>query len=207
MWRSRGIDGLPERVERSMKDDFSDTDAFDRFRPYLLVLAQQAIPKAIRARVDPSDLVQQTIAEAWRNKHQFRNDKSAGYRPWLRGILTRIAAANVRHHMGTQSRDAKREMAITEVLDRAENGLASIAVASSIGPASTAQHKEDVVALSAALQQLSEDHRNVLFWRHFEDLSHAEIANRLGKSEAAARMLWIRALKSLKNAFAKHTNN
>ncbi len=156
------------------------------------------MPPAIQARIDPSDIVQQTIAEAWRCKDQFRGEACDSYLPWLRGILTRVAAANLRRHLGTQSRDADREVEITEILQRTDANLDAIVIASSLGPASAAQHNEQVLALTSAMEKLSADHRNVLIWRHFEDLSHAQIAERLGKSEAAARMLWVRALKSLR---------
>ena len=181
-----------------MTEDRSDTEAFERYRPYLQVLARQAVPTAIQARLDPSDVVQQTIAEAWRCQDQFRGGESDSYLPWLRGILTRVAAANVRHHLGTQARDAGREVVITEILQRTDANLEAIVAASSLGPASAALHNEQVLDLTAALESLPDDQRNVLIWRHFEDLSHAEMAARLDRSEAAVRMLWVRALKSLK---------
>ena len=156
------------------------------------------MPPAIQARIDPSDIVQQTIAEAWRCRDQFRGEGRDSYLPWLRGILTRVAAANLRRHLGTQARDADREVVITQILQRTDANLDAIVIASSLGPASAAEHNEQVLALTSAMEQLSADHRNVLMWRHFEDLTHAQIAKRLGKSEAAARMLWVRALKSLR---------
>lgn len=182
-------------------DNDPDTEAFDRYRPYLTMLARQAVPAAMQARVAPSDLVQQTIAEAWRCQEQYRGDGSSQQLPWLRGILTRVAAANMRRHLGTQSRDANREVAVTELLGRTDASLDAIAVASSLGPASAAERNEQVLRLATAIESLSEEYRSILIWRHFEDLPHKEIAARLGKSDAAVRMLWLRALKSLKTAF------
>ena len=181
-------------------DPGSETDAFDRYRPYLQLLAQRAIPPAIRARVDPSDLVQQTVAEAWKNREQFRGEKG-NHMPWLRGILTKIAAANVRQHLGTQSRDAGREIEITQLLQNSDASLAAFVQTDTKGPQSAAQHNEQLLALATAMERLSESERNVLMWRHFDDLSHAQIAQRLDKSEPAVRMIWIRALKKLKSHF------
>ena len=114
----------------SERADSTDTEAFERYRPYLHVLARQAVPPAIQARIDPSDIVQQTIAEAWRCRDQFRGEGRDSYLPWLRGILTRVAAANLRRHLGTQARDADREVVITQILQRTDANLDAIVIAS-----------------------------------------------------------------------------
>ena len=51
--------------------------------------------------------------------------------------------------------------------------------------------------LADALEQLPQDQRRVIELRHFDELSHAAIASKLNKSEAAVRMLWVRGLRSL----------
>lgn len=192
--------------DNSQPPDLSDTEAFDRYRPYLHLLARRAMPKRMQARVSPSDLVQQTIAEAWRCRDQYRGEATNGQIGWLRGILTRVAAANIRQHMGVQGRDVNREIDVSDNIDQTNAGLEMIA-ASSIGPASAAIKNEQVLALSAAMETLPDDYRCVLIWRHFDDLSHAEMAHRLGKSEPAVRMLWIRALKSLRQAFTNESQS
>ena len=52
-------------------------------------------------------------------------------------------------------------------------------------------------ALTAALGRLPEHYRQVIVWRQMEDLSFEAMAGRLGRSEAAVRKLWWRALQSL----------
>src|SRR5262249_40385488 len=49
----------------------SDGD-FDRFRPYLLLLAGEQLSARLRGRVGVSDIVQQTMLEAHRSRDQFR---------------------------------------------------------------------------------------------------------------------------------------
>ena len=51
--------------------------------------------------------------------------------------------------------------------------------------------------LEAALGSLSDAHRQIILLRKFEELSFAEIASRLGKSEDACRMLLARAMTAL----------
>jgi RNA polymerase sigma-70 factor (ECF subfamily) len=51
--------------------------------------------------------------------------------------------------------------------------------------------------LEAAIEELAEDHREVILLRHFEELSWAEVGQRLGRSEEAARKLFARAMAAL----------
>lgn len=62
--------------------------------------------------------------------------------------------------------------------------------------------KEEQSHLRAALQTLSEDYQNVLILRFVKDLSHAEVADIMGKTEGAVRILQHRALKALGTAVA-----
>ena len=60
-------------------------------------------------------------------------------------------------------------------------------------------------ALEAALESLTDAHRQVILLRTFEELSFPEIAQVLGKSEDACRMLFARAMTALTLALAKAT--
>ena len=51
--------------------------------------------------------------------------------------------------------------------------------------------------LEAALDSLSDAHRQIILLRKFEELSFREISDRLGKSEDACRMLLARAMTAL----------
>ncbi|MCI0713405.1 MAG: sigma-70 family RNA polymerase sigma factor [Chloroflexi bacterium] len=62
--------------------------------------------------------------------------------------------------------------------------------------------KEEQSQLLAALHMLSEDYQNVLILRFVKDLSHAEAADIMGKTEGAVRILQHRALKALGTAVA-----
>ena len=67
-------------------------------------------------------------------------------------------------------------------------------------PSGQAIRGEEQLQLAAALEQLPEDYRTVIVLRHIDDLSHAEIARRMNRSEGAVRMLWVRALAQLRDA-------
>jgi RNA polymerase sigma-70 factor, ECF subfamily len=67
--------------------------------------------------------------------------------------------------------------------------------------------QEEQAQLRTALSQLSEDYQNVLIFRFMKDLSHAEVAEIMGKTEAAVRIMQHRALKALAGVLAELTGN
>ena len=56
---------------------------------------------------------------------------------------------------------------------------------------------EQAERLEAALESLSPSHREIILLRKFEELSFAEIGQRLGKTEDACRMVLARAMTAL----------
>jgi len=56
----------------------------------------------------------------------------------------------------------------------------------------------DIEMVRQALSRLKEDYQNVIIWHYLDDISVPEVAELLGKSEAATRVLLSRGLKELK---------
>jgi DNA-directed RNA polymerase specialized sigma24 family protein len=61
-------------------------------------------------------------------------------------------------------------------------------------------HSIELERLKQAISSLSTGQREVIRLRRFEELSHAEVAERMGCTEAAVRVLYVDALKSLWSA-------
>jgi RNA polymerase sigma-70 factor (ECF subfamily) len=61
-------------------------------------------------------------------------------------------------------------------------------------PSGAAIAREEVERIEAAFEDLSEEHREVITLAHVVGLSRAEIAERMGRSEGAVRVLLHRAL-------------
>src|SRR5262245_57155613 len=59
----------------------------ERFRSYLRVLAELHLGRNGREKVDPSDVVQETMLEAHKKRHQFRGRTEAEMAAWLRAML------------------------------------------------------------------------------------------------------------------------
>ncbi len=75
----------------------------ERFRTYLLLLARMQIGRKLRAKLDPSDVVQQTLLDAHRQREQFRGSTPAEMAGWLRRML----ACNLADAMRAFARQAR----------------------------------------------------------------------------------------------------
>jgi len=83
-------------------------EVLEGYRQYLRLLAGSRVGKELRARFDPSDLVQETLLEAHRDFPQFQGENRAELAGWLRQILLRNLADQCKHHQ-SQKRDVGRE--------------------------------------------------------------------------------------------------
>lgn len=57
--------------------------------------------------------------------------------------------------------------------------------------------------MSAALARLPDDYRQVIVLRQLEGLAFSEVAERLGRSAGACRMLWLRAIDQVRQTLAE----
>ena len=64
-------------------------------------------------------------------------------------------------------------------------------------PSAVAMRRERAAKLVATIQKLPREQQQLIHWRHFENLPHKEIAQRLGISEAATRQRWKSVLEKL----------
>jgi RNA polymerase sigma-70 factor (ECF subfamily) len=122
---------------------------------------------------------------------------------WLRRILANQLAQLARHYTGTQQRDINREQAIDQSLAQSSWNAAQLLVDGGPTPSGKAIADEEQCRLADVLDRLAPDYRTVLILRNIRELSHAEVARRMGKSEGAVRVLWLRALTQLKQEFGR----
>ena len=169
----------------------------EAYRHYLRFVARTCLTSALAGKADASDLVQETLLKAHQNFGTFRGSSEGEFVAWLRQILAQNVAQLVRRFR-TAGRAVERERSIDDLVSWSSAALASLAAASGTSPSMAAQRRDTGVVLAAALAELSDDQREVIFLRHVEDLSWAEIATRMNRSQDAARMLWTRALKRLR---------
>jgi RNA polymerase sigma-70 factor (ECF subfamily) len=179
-------------------DEAARDQLFARCRDYLGLAARARVEARLRAKVDASDLVQQTMLEAHRGFARFQGATEAEWLAWLRRILDHNAADFVRRYRGTGKRQVGREVPLAGV-NSSEAGCPEPA-AEQESPSSAAVRNEGELALTAALARLAPDHREVIVLRNLQRLPFDEVAKRMERSRPAAQMLWMRAIQKLQEA-------
>ena len=168
---------------------------------YLRLLASAQLDAKLRARVSPSDIVQETFLEAHRDFPQFRGTSEREFLAWLRQILAHNLARVVERHVLTEKRAVHREISLERVgahLERSTARLDAVLVDHAASPSACASHREYVVILADQLAEMRPDYREVIVLRHLEGLPFKEIGERTDRSAGAARMLWLRAINQLR---------
>ena len=163
-------------------------------RSYLLLQAEQELPLALRAKVGPSDIVQETAIDAHRDFSRFRGTTQEELYAWLRTILQNNVMDAVRRFEIAQKRAVKREASLSVVIDR--RGI-SVLPTGSTTPDHSAIRREDAALLAGVLTRVPDDYQTILRLRYWDGLTFPQIATRIGRSEEAARKLWYRALARL----------
>jgi RNA polymerase sigma-70 factor (ECF subfamily) len=156
------------------------------YRPYLKTLAAVEFPEFLQSRVDDSDLVQDSLLKACRELSTFRGTTEAELKTWLVQIMRNQLTDLVRHH-GRQQRD---------VLAETMTGLSGFPSRDE-SPSDQLKRRETHELFWKIVESLPIDYRTVIFLRQQQDLSFAEIADRMQRTPDAARMLWGRAVVAL----------
>jgi len=167
------------------------------FREYLRLLARMQLDPRLKSKLDPSDVVQQTLLEAYQGLAEFRGDGSGQLAAWLRQILARNLANAVRD-LGRAKRDVGREQSLDAALESSSVRIAAWLAAEQSSPSQQAARQEDVAGLADALASLPEPQREALTLRHLQGWSLADVAAELGKSKAAVAELLHRGLEQLR---------
>ncbi len=172
----------------------------EQFTEYLRLLARLQIDRALQNRLDPSDVVQQTLLIAHEKLGQFRGQTDAELAAWLRAILASTLAQATRRFYGIKAERARSlDQAIEESSVRLENWLAR----NDSTPGEKAARIEELRRLAAALASLPEDQRRAIEMHHLQDLSVPETARRMNKTVAAVTGLLYRGGKGLRERMSQ----
>ena len=166
------------------------------YRNYLKLLARLRIGHALQAKLDESDLVQETLLYAWRTFESFRGQTEAELMEWLRSILASTTAGHLRHYR-TAKRDLTLERQLQHQFDQSSQLLDGALLDRGASPSQDAVRRERARQLADAIEQLSPEHREVIILRHLQGLTFVQIADRLGQSANSIQKVWARALVKL----------
>jgi RNA polymerase sigma-70 factor (ECF subfamily) len=176
---------------------FSEPGRLERLRDYLRLLARIQLGACPTAHIDPSDIVQQSLMEAFEKRDQFRGATSAEYAAWLRRILSHNMADALRAQ-GRQKRDVSRERSLEQQMEESSAQLGDWLAGERSTPSEHAQRHEQAILLADALARLPEHQREALVLHYWQGCSLAEIGVSLDRSTTAVAGLLKRGLKHLR---------
>jgi RNA polymerase sigma-70 factor (ECF subfamily) len=170
-----------------------------RYRTRLRQMINVRMDRRLAARIDPSDVVQETLAAAVHELPGYLQQRPLPFYPWLRRLaLDRLAELH-RRHIVARKRSVLRERQIPPPLSgESSRELAEQLLARGSNPSSRLRREELLNGVRFALAQLGERDREVLVLRHLEQLSTPEIAAIMGTSEGAVYTRHLRALERLR---------
>jgi RNA polymerase sigma-70 factor (ECF subfamily) len=176
-----------------------DRTAFERLlalhRPYLRRVIELRLDRHLRARLDPSDVVQEAQLEAYRRLPDYAARRPMTFRLWLRKTAQERLLMLRRFHLGATRRDAAREVSLP---DDSSPQLARQLLAAGPTPSQECARRERARQVREAVARLPAADREILVLRNLEGLSNAEVAELLRVDPATASRGYGRALLCLR---------
>jgi RNA polymerase sigma-70 factor (ECF subfamily) len=174
-----------------------------RHRDQLRKMVRVRMDRRLAARVDPSDVIQEALADAAAKLSDYLRRRPLPFYPWLRRLtlerLVKLHRRHIRAGIRSVSREDPGRLALP---DESALELARRLVAPGSSPSQHLIREELRGRVQAALARLSEKDREVLIMRYLEQLSNAEIGAALEISEGAVKMRHLRALERIRGLLA-----
>jgi RNA polymerase sigma-70 factor (ECF subfamily) len=180
-----------------MPDQNSTTKDFSKYRGYLKFLARRHLSAQYLGRLDYSDVVQQTLLNAYAAKSQFQGESEPEKLAWLRQILVNCIS-HLTRGFHAKKRDVQREKSLAADLDASSMRLENFMAGKESSPSQCMDRKDRVLFIANAIESLPEEQRQVVILRYWEDKSIREVAEQLEKSIPAVAGLLHRATKKLR---------
>jgi RNA polymerase sigma-70 factor (ECF subfamily) len=171
--------------------------SLEPYRQYLRLLARLGLPPVLRGKVDPSDMVQETLLRAHQKAGQFQGQTAAELAAWLRRILLNHLREYLRK-FSTAGRSKAQEWSLEKSLEQSSARLEGWLAASHSSPSEQAIRQEELLRLSDALAQLPENQRTALELKHLQSWSVEAISRHMDLSKAAVGGLLRRGMKKLR---------
>jgi RNA polymerase sigma-70 factor (ECF subfamily) len=193
--------GLSEQLRQAAGGDQQALRAiFEAHGERLKRMIHLRLSRRLAGRVDDSDVLQEAFVEVARKLPEYALEPHLPLFLWMRHLTALKLAEVHRRHLGTQLRDADREVTLHRGgLPLADSvSLAAQLLGKLTTPSQAAVKAETRLLVQEALNGMDPIDREVLALKHFEQLSTAEIAEVLGLSKAGAGSRYLRAIKRLR---------
>ena len=174
---------------------------FERYSNLVRMTLRSQISPELRAKVDASDLLQETFLTASRSMAEFEGNEPETFVRWLQVIAARRVADAYRRYFDFEKRDLRKEVPLDQLLARSDRSAARLVeqlADSASGPLSVAHRHEQALRLADAMAALPEHYREVLQLRYLEERPLGEIAELLGRTKGSTAMLMARAIEKMK---------
>lgn len=155
----------------------------------------------LQGRIDPSDVIQEAMIEAWQRLPEFAKEQQVPLFVWLRTLTLQRLGMLRRTHLERSKRTVNKEVDIQQ--DDSSSAMAVALIDSAISPSSVVQRQEIYGHIQERLVGMDPVDREVLALRHFEQLGNTEVASVLGISTAAASLRYSRALRRLRDIISE----
>lgn len=181
-------------------DQSAQSDLVQQIHGYVTMMADKRLDRSLRANVNPSDIVQQTMIQMVNGIRSFRGDSKEEFFGWINQIV-KNESANVNRQLKRKKRDIRRQTSL-EANDssiRPAHGLRDY----NPTPKTNAISKERIELFHAALKELSAEHAEVIRLRNLEQLPFKDVAEKMGRSVDSVSKLWYRAVVKFQQELSK----
>jgi len=159
-----------------------------KLRPYLKQVVRSQLQGKFPRKIDESDVVQAALIRAVQSIDKFEGESKLEWKAWL-SVICQNESRNAIRFWLRHRRDVNAEQELIHSGSLIGNNT-------SIGVQFDKQNRID--KMLHGISKLDKDQQLLVQWRHFDDLSHKEIAVKLGVSVEAARKRWQSTIIKLK---------
>ncbi|MBM4067867.1 MAG: sigma-70 family RNA polymerase sigma factor [Planctomycetes bacterium] len=186
-------------------DARAQEELFSRYRDRLKRMVHLRLSRRLQGRVDDSDILQEAYLDVCQKLKDYVQAPGLPFFLWLRHMTGLKLAEVHRRHLGTQMRDADREVSLHRggLPDADSVSLVAQLLGKLTTPSQAAIKAELRLQVQGALNSMDPIDREVLALKHFEQLSTSEIAEVLGMSKAGAGSRYLRAIKRLREILSR----
>jgi RNA polymerase sigma-70 factor (ECF subfamily) len=190
-----------ERIAAALAgDEHAWSAVIDKLRPFLRRLAARELPLRLQSRVDPSDIVQESLLEAWDARATFLGSSEPQLKAWLCSILQHNVQDLIRRHVKAGKRAVGEERSLDELRSSGPRQPKAI-VADELSPRARLIRRESLDRLAGSLENLPSRQREAVQLWYFERCSLAQLAGRLKLTENAAAQLLHRAVTKIRRQY------
>jgi RNA polymerase sigma-70 factor, ECF subfamily len=194
-----------ECLARAARGDRSAREQlFEQHRDRLKRMVALRLDRRILKRLDPSDIIQETLIQANHKLDEYLRDRPIPFYPWLRQIAWDQLVTAYRRHVVAHRRSANREDFVPDLSNESVVELATVLCDLSEEPLRKLLRVEAQWRLRDALSQLAEQDREILVLRYLEQLSTADTAATLKLGLSAVKMRHLRAIERLRELLSNH---